>query len=115
VHLAPAGWSVQAYKDDRILTLVNDDFDQQTVTVHLPEQPIPADQLLGQLMGPLGQVIDVTVHERPAQLVRIDGDLDGGWYLQAQFPDGTTFVVQAPTAFTQDDVLRFAAEVTYAP
>jgi hypothetical protein len=41
--------------------------------------------------------------------------MDSGWYLQAQFQDGTTFVVQAPATFTQEKVLRFAAEVTFTP
>lgn len=36
-----------------------------------------------------------------------------GWYLQAQFPDGTTFVVQAPAAFTQDQLVAFANHLTY--
>lgn len=118
VHLAPAGWSVQAYKDDRILTLVNDSYEQQTLSVQLPlpEQVAPADELLGELMGPVGPVIPATVNGRPAQLVQIDGGpIDSGWYLQAQFTDGTTFVVQAPAAFTREEVLRFAAEVTYTP
>ena len=117
VHLAPAGWSVLAYKDDRILTLVNDAYEQQTLTVHLPlpDDVIPADRLLSELMGPVGPVIDVTVHDRPAHLVQIGGGpLDSGWFLQAQFPDGTTFVVQAPAAFTQDEVIRFAGEVTHS-
>lgn len=117
VHLAPAGWSVLAYKDDRILTLVNDSYEQQTLTVHLPlpEELVPADELRDQLMGPVGPVIPATVNGLPAHLVRIDaGPIDSGWYLRAQFPDGTTFVVQAPAAFTQEEVLRFAAEVTYA-
>ena len=118
VHLAPAGWSVQAYKDDRILTLVNDSYEQQTVNVFLPlpEDVVPADELLGELMGPVGPVIPATINGRPAQLVQIGGGpMDSGWYLQAQFTDGTTFVVQAPAAFTQEEVLRFAAEVTYTP
>jgi hypothetical protein len=116
VHLAPAGWSVLAYKDDRILTLVNDAYEQQTLNVFLPlpEDVVPADELLSQLMGPVGPVIPVTVNDRPGQLVQIGGGpLDSGWYLQAQFPDGTTFVVQAPAAFTQAEVQAFAAEVTY--
>jgi hypothetical protein len=118
VHLAPAGWSVQAYKDDRILTLADDAYPDQTMNIHLPlpEDVIPADELLSQLMGPIGPVIPVTVNERPAQLVRIAGGaIEGGWYLQAQFADGTTFVLQAPGVFTQDDVLAVAAEVTYTP
>jgi hypothetical protein len=118
VHLAPAGWSVQAYKDDRILTLVNDSYEQQTVNVFLPlpEDVVPADALLSELMGPVGPVIPATINGRPAQLVQIGGGpMDSGWYLQAQFTDGTTFVVQAPAAFTQEEVLRFAGEVTYTP
>jgi hypothetical protein len=119
VHLAPAGWSVQAYKDDRILTLANDSYEQQAVSVHipLPEEDVPApEELRGRLMGPIGPVIPVTVQGRPAYLVQIDlGPLDPGWYLQAQFADGTTFVVQAPEAFTQEQVVQMAEQVTFNP
>jgi hypothetical protein len=118
VALASAGWSVQAFKDGRILTLANDAYPEQTRNVHLPlpEDVVPADELLSQLMAPVGPVIEVTVHDRPAQLVQIGGGPgDSGWYLQAQFIDGTTFVLQAPAAFTQDDVLAVAAQVTYNP
>jgi hypothetical protein len=116
VHLAPAGWSVHAYKEDRILTLVNDSYEQQEVNVHLPEEPFPADELLGELMGPVGPVIEATVNGRPAQLVQVQGGpRDPGWYLQAQFPDGRTFAVQAPSAFTRDEVIAFAQQVTYTP
>jgi hypothetical protein len=118
VHLAPAGWSVLAYKDDRILTLVNDAYERQTVDVFLPEQAIPAHRLLHELMGPpVAPVVDVELNGRPAQLVRITARdaADVGWYLQARFADGTTFVVQAPQAFTQEQVLQFAAQVTYGP
>jgi hypothetical protein len=116
VGLAPAGWSTQFFKDGRILSLADDDHPEQTVTVHLPlpEDVVPPDQLRGQLMGPVGPVLTVTVQGRPAQLVRTDnGPRDRGWYLQAQFPDGTTFVVQAPEAFTQEQVVAFAEQVTH--
>jgi hypothetical protein len=118
VHLAPEGWSVLAYKDDRILTLVNDHYEPQTLNVFLPEQPVPADRLLHELSGsPIGPVIDVAINGRPAQLVRLDARnaADNGWFLQAQFPGGRTFVVQAPAAFTQEQVLAFAGQVTYTP
>jgi hypothetical protein len=118
VHLAPAGWSVLAYKDDRILTLVNDAYEEQTLSVHLPlpQDVSPPDQLRGSLMGPVGPLMTVSVQGRPAYLVRIDaGGRDQGWYLQAQFGDGTTFVVQAPEAFTQAQVLAFAEQVTHNP
>ena len=119
VHLAPAGWSVQAYKDDRILTLVNDSYEQQTVSVHIPlaEDVVPPEELLDQLMGPIGPVIPVTVHGTSAQLVRVQSDFlnQEAWFLQAQFEDGTTFTVQAPEAFTQEQVLQMAEQVTYDP
>jgi hypothetical protein len=59
----------------------------------------------------------VTVNGRPAQLVQVDtGYLDQkGWFLQAQFPSGTTFVVQAPDAFTQEQVVAMAEQVTFHP
>ncbi|MGY1855684.1 hypothetical protein [Modestobacter sp. SYSU DS0290] len=119
VGLAPAGWSVRGFKMGRVLTLVNDAYEQQEVTVHvpLPEDVIPADEVRSSIMGPIGPQLDVTVHGRPAQLVPVDtGYLDQrGWYLQAQFPDGTTFVLQAPGAFTQQQVLEFAEQVTHNP
>jgi hypothetical protein len=55
----------------------------------------------------------VTVHAQPAQLV----PTGCGWYLQARFPDGTVFALQAPEAFTAADVLAVAVavEVTCTP
>ncbi len=123
VSLAPAGWSVLGYKDDRILTLVDDDHEQHTLSVQLPlpEDVVPAEQVRSSVAGPIGPQLDPTVNGRPAQLVRVQGDLmiEGrfleGWFLQAQFADGTTFVVQAPGAFTQEQVLQLAETVTYNP
>ena len=34
---------------------------------------------------------------------------------QAQFADGTTFTLQAPEAFTQEQVVQMADQVTYNP
>ncbi|TFV45993.1 hypothetical protein [Blastococcus sp. TF02A-35] len=119
IGLAPAGWSVQAFKMGRVLSLVNDSYEQQTLTVHLPlpEDVVPPDQLLDQLMGPVGPVVPVTVHGRPAQLVLCDAGYLGQriWYLQAQFEDGTTFTLQVPDAFTQEQVVQFAEQVTHNP
>ncbi|WP_347058750.1 hypothetical protein ABC795_00200 [Blastococcus sp. HT6-30] len=119
-ELAPAGWSVQFYKMGRVLTLVNDAYEQQTITVHvpLPEDVSPPDELRDQLMGPVGDVVPVTVHDRPAYLARIDAgyaDQRQAWFLQGQFEDGTTFELQVPDAFTQEQVLEFAEQVTYHP
>jgi hypothetical protein len=121
VGLAPDGWSIQFYKMGRVLTLVNDAYEAQELSVHvpLPEDVIPADRVRESIMGPIGPQRDVIVNGRPAQLVRVDigyvvdGHRYEGWYLQAQFPDGTTFVVQAPEAFTQEQVLELAESVTH--
>lgn len=123
IGLAPEGWSIAAYKMGRVLTLVNDAHEAQDLTVHipLPEDVIPADRVRESIMGPIGPQLDVTVNGRPAQLVRVDigYEVDGhryeGWYLQAQFENGTTFVVQAPEAFTQEQVLELAESVTHNP
>jgi hypothetical protein len=123
ISLAPEGWSLQGFKDDRILTLVDDDHDQHSLSVHLPypEDVIPPAEVRSRLMGPVGPQLDVTVNGRPAQLVRLQGDLmyEGRflerWWLQAQFQDGTTFVVQAPESFTQEQVLQLAETVVHSP
>jgi hypothetical protein len=118
VGLAPAGWSVQFFKMGRVLTLVNDAYEQQTVTVHvpLPEDVPRLDQVRESLMGPVGPQLDVTVQGRPAALVRVDnGPVERGWFLQAQFEDGTAFTLQVPDAFTEEQVLEFAEQVTHNP
>jgi hypothetical protein len=118
VGLAPAGWSVQFFKMGRVLTLVNDAYEQQTVTVHvpLPEEVLPLEQVRENLMGPVGPQLAVTVQGRPGALVRVDnGPVDRGWFLQAQSADGTTFTLQVPDAFTQEQVLQFAEQVTHRP
>ena len=68
-------------------------------------------------MSPVGPVIPVTVHDRPAHLVQQDsGYLDQRiWFLQAEFADGTTFQLQAPDAFTQQQVVEMAEQVTFHP
>ena len=117
--LAPAGWSVQFFKMGRVLGLVNDEYEQQTLTVQipLPEDVVPPEELRDQLMSPVGPLIPVTVHDRPAHLVLLDsGYLDQRiWFMQAQFADGTTFELQVPEAFTQEQVVEMAEQVTHNP
>jgi hypothetical protein len=102
VGLAPAGWSVQFFKMGRILTLVNDSYEQQTLAVNIPlsEDVVPPEQFPTGLMGPVGPVIPVTVNDRPAHLIALDaGYLDQRiWFLQAQFEDGTVYELQVPGA-----------------
>lgn len=117
-ELAPAGWSLQFFTMGRVLVLVNDEHEQQTLTVHvpLPEDVLPPEAVATGIEAPAGPVLPVTVHGRPAQLVPTDhGPGMEGWYLQAQFGDGTTFTVQAPAAFTAQQVVQLAEQVTYHP
>jgi hypothetical protein len=113
VGLAPAGWSVQGFKMGRVLTLVDHDHEQQTMSIHLPlpAEVLPADKVATSIEAPKGPMRPVTVNGRPAQLV----PTANGWFLQAQFPDGRTFVVQAPASFTEADMLAVAEQVRHNP
>ncbi|SDF66595.1 hypothetical protein SAMN05660485_03865 [Blastococcus fimeti] len=113
VALAPRGWVVVAYKDDRILTLADPagapatEAAARTLTVHLPPSAIaPADlpTAVGSVVGPMEQVV---VQGRPAHLL----PTADGWYLQAEIPDGTAFVLQAPADFTPAQVVAVAEGV----
>jgi hypothetical protein len=119
LRLAPAGWSVQFFKMGRVLTLVNDAYEQQTLTVAipLPEDVVAPEDFPTSLQSPIGPVIEVTVHGRPAHLIKMDaGYLDQKiWFLQAEFEDGTVYELQVPDAFTQEQVVEMAEQVTYNP
>ena len=112
--LAPQGWVVVAYKDDRILTLADPDGDPateataRTLNVSLPPEPTePAD--LPAAVGAAGGRMDaVTVHGQPAQLL----PTAEGWFLQARMTDGTVFVLQAPADFSPDQVVEVAEGVS---
>ncbi len=86
--------------------------------MHLPfpGEVLIADKLPAMVEGPAEPVEQVTVHGRAAALVPVEhGVADRGCLLQAQFPDGTTFVVRAPATLTREQVVRIAEQVTYTP
>ncbi|WP_448614738.1 hypothetical protein [Modestobacter sp. URMC 112] len=112
LSLAPAGWSLAFFKESgRIVTLANDAYPEQTLSVHLPGDAVPPAELPRMLEAVTGPVQETSVNGLPAQLV----PTGNGWYLQAQFTDGTTFVVQAPAAFTAEQVLEVAGQVVHTP
>jgi hypothetical protein len=112
VHLAPAGWQLQMFKmSGRITTLANPAYPDESLTVNLPEEALTGADMPGMLEQVVGPVQEVAVNGLPAQLVRTGY----GWYLQASFPDGTVFALQAPQAFTAEDVLAVAGGITYTP
>jgi hypothetical protein len=66
--------------------------------------------------GAVGPVEELVVLGQPAHVVRTDhGGGYTGWYLQARFPDGTVFVVQAPRMLTREQLVQIAEQVTYTP
>jgi hypothetical protein len=113
LSLAPRGWVLVAYKDDRIVTLADPSGDPatdataRTLNAYLPQPPSdPAD--LPREVGATGGTVPVTVHAQPAYLL----PTQDGWFLQAAMLDGTVFVVQAPADFTVDQVVEVAEGVT---
>jgi hypothetical protein len=111
--LAPRGWVLVAYKDDRVVTLADPAGDPateataRTLNAYLPSSPSdPAD--LPDEVGATGPVVDVLVHGRPGHLL----PTAEGWFLQAALDDGTVFVLQAPGDFTEQQVVEVAEGVS---
>lgn len=104
VGLAPAGWEVFAFKDDRILTLKDENSDV-TMTVYLAERP--SSDLLHTVMG-AQEVSTVQVNGGEARLVRADEF----WFLQVPLPDGSAFTLLAPPFMTPDQVVAVGEQVT---
>jgi hypothetical protein len=115
VSLAPRGWEVVAYKDDRIITLADPNgapatgATARTLNVYLPQPPTAPADLPTATGATGGRMYGVTVHEQPAYLL----PTADGWFLQAALPDGTVFVLQTPADFTQTQVLEIAQGVSH--
>jgi hypothetical protein len=120
LHLAPAGYSLDFFKDNGHIVRLGDDADPErglTVRLPYPGELAPIGQLPDVLDGTAGPVEEVAVQGQPAQLVRTDygGGGPEGWFLQARFADGTTFVVEAPGSLSREQVAQIANQVTYTP
>jgi hypothetical protein len=113
VALAPRGWVVVGYKDDRILTLADPagapatEAVARTLSVHLPPASTEPADLPATVGAVDGRMEEVSVHGRPAHLL----PTADGWYLQATLADGTVFVLQAPADFTPAQVVEVAGGV----
>jgi hypothetical protein len=112
--LAPRGWVLVAYKDDRVVTVADPagppatEATSRTLTAHLPGTPSAPEDLPADVGATGGRMDQVTVHGRPAYLL----PTADGWFLQAAMADGTVFVVQAPGDFAPEQVVRLAEGVT---
>ncbi|SDO05098.1 hypothetical protein [Geodermatophilus sp. DSM 45219] len=119
LRLAPAGWRLDFFKENgRIVRLADDTDPEVGLTVHVPssDEVVPVDQWPGMVEGVAAPVEELAVLGQPAHVARTDhGGGQEGWYLQARFPDGTGFVVQAPGDLTREQVVQIAEQVTYTP
>jgi hypothetical protein len=110
--VAPQGWSLVAYKEDRILTLApSGETGGDHLSVALVERRSRDLASYG-----AWDVETVTVNALPAQLGRQASETgDPSWILVAQTASGQAFSLQAPAIFTREQVVRTAAGVTYRP
>lgn len=113
--LAPRGWVLVAYKDDRVLTLADPagapatDATARTLNVYLPQPPTDPADLSQQVTGGRVPAEELTVHGQPAYLLPGGDDT---WFLQAKLADGTVFVLQTPGDFTRQQVIEVAEGVS---
>ena len=113
--LAPRGWVLVAYKDDRIVTVADPsgppatEAAARTINAYLPQPPSDPAELSQEVTGGRAPTVELTVHGRPAYLLPTS---EGGWFLQATMADGTVFVVQTPGDLTQEQVVRVAEGVS---
>lgn len=110
--VAPQGWSVLAYKEDRILTFAAPgDTGDHDLTVAVVERPSR------NLSGYGAQDVEsFTINGQPAQLGRQAAETDDPtWILEAQTASGQAFSVQAPAGFTSDQVIQIGKGVEYTP
>lgn len=112
VSVAPRGWSVTAYKEDRILTLAAPGgAGPNELTVALVDRPS------ANLSGYGAQDVEtLTINGAAARLGRQAAEAGApAWILEAQTSSGQAFSLQAPAALTRDQVIQVAEGVTYQP
>jgi len=112
LSVAPVGWSVAAYKEDRILTLSESgEPGPNDLTIGL------TDRVATDLSGYGAQdESTLTINGRPAHLGRQSSEAGGfRWILEAATASGQSFSLQAPDDFTRDQVIEVAESVTYEP
>lgn len=112
LRLAPEGWSVAAYKEDRILTLSpNDEPGANDLTVSLVDAPAEDLAAYG-----AQDVSTMTINGQPAQLGRQGGvGEENGWVLTGHTANGQAFALQTPDDLTREQVIEVAEGVTYRP
>jgi hypothetical protein len=114
VTLAPRGWVLVGYKEDRIVTVADPagppatEAASRTLTVYLPQPPSDPADLSQEVTGGQAVAVELAVHGRPAYLLPTS---EGDWFLQASMADGTVFVLQTPGDLTREQVVQVAEGV----
>ncbi len=105
LHLAPAGWTLDAFKGDSIITLRNPADPRLGLSVQAIPQVDP--DVLHNTQG-ARHASTVQINGQPAQLIRTEDE----WFLQAPLPDGTAFNLQAPLLLTQAQIITIGEQVS---
>jgi hypothetical protein len=109
LSVAPSGWSVAAYKDDRVVTLSESgDVGPHDLTIVLTDSVDP--DLSGYAAS---EVSTAVVHGLPSPIGQQDAGGGLQWILEAKTASGQPFSLQAPVALTRDQVIEIAESVTY--
>jgi hypothetical protein len=116
--LAPAGWSVGGYEENRSLDLISDtDPDQLLrVSVYSPGAGTTIDTIVeGNTFD--GPVETVTFQGQPGRLALRQGEAGTPdyWFAVGQLPGGKIFLLIAPKVLTQEQVVQIADQITITP
>jgi hypothetical protein len=117
--LAPAGWSVSGYEESRSLDLTSDANPEQVLRLSVYDR-VPGttiDTLIDGTTFLKSSAEPVTIQGRPGWLARANGNAGQSdhWYTVGQLPEGQLFLLLAPLALTQKQVVQIADQVTYTP
>ncbi|MCA0145897.1 hypothetical protein [Blastococcus sp. LR1] len=114
--LAPAGWTLTGYEESRQLDLTRNGDAEQLLRVSVyPGGTATLDEIVdaGDLTAP---PTPVTIQGREGRLALAEGGASPDfWRAAGQLPDGYRFLMLAPQALTQDQVLQIAEQITYTP
>ena len=116
--LAPAGWSVAGYEENRSLDLVNDTAPDQLlrVSVYSPGAGTTIDTIVeGNTFD--GPVETVTFQGQPGRLALRQGEAGTPdyWFAVGQLQGGKIFLLIAPKVLTREQVVQIADQITTTP
>lgn len=105
LHLAPAGWTLDAFKDDSIVTLRDAADPRNSLSVQAVPRMDP--DVFHNTQG-ARRASTVQINGRAGQLILTEDE----WFLQAPLPDGTAFNLQTPLLLTREQVIAIGGQVS---